>query len=263
MFTKEKIQLVYQGEIIGKEVIFLESTTSTNDTAIETGRQRENPEGIVVVADTQTHGKGRMGRTWISPPGVNLYFTVLLKPPFLPQNASILTLVAAVAVASAIRENTKLPAEIKWPNDIMINGKKAGGILLDMKSGKDKINLIAVGVGLNVNMSLNEFPDEIRQSATSIKIETGSPVDRVELLAKILEELERCYKIILQGDKRALINEWIRLNSTLTKKVTVKSPDKIISGLAENINDNGELIIRLPDGKTETVNAGDVTIVKG
>ncbi|MBI5055698.1 MAG: biotin--[acetyl-CoA-carboxylase] ligase [Nitrospirae bacterium] len=262
MFTKEKIQLVYQGEIIGKEVIFLESTTSTNDTAIETGRQRENPEGIVVVADTQTHGKGRMGRTWISPPGVNLYFTVLLKPPFLPQNASILTLVAAVAVASAIRENTKLPAEIKWPNDIMINGKKAGGILLDMKSGKDKINLIAVGVGLNVNMSLNEFPDEIRQSATSIKIETGSPVDRVELLAKILEELERCYKIILQGDKRALINEWIRLNCTIGQKVKVQDQYRIMTGVAENINENGELVLRLSDGGVETLSAGDVTILK-
>ncbi|MBI5100123.1 MAG: biotin--[acetyl-CoA-carboxylase] ligase [Nitrospirae bacterium] len=263
MVTKEKFDTVFHGDIIGKEIIFLESTTSTNDVAMKTGRKRENPEGIVVIADSQTHGKGRLGREWVSPPGVNLYFTVLLRPPFPPGEASILTLTAAVAVVSAIRNYTGVNAGIKWPNDILVNGKKAGGILLEMKAAKNRINLLAAGIGLNVNMPLYELPEDITSLSTSLKMETGESVDRVRLFGKILAEIENTYKILLNGNKRALINEWIRLNSTLTKKVTVKSPDKIISGLAENINDNGELIIRLPDGKTETVNAGDVTIVKG
>jgi len=262
MFTKEKIDTVFQGEIIGRDIIFLESATSTNDVAIETGTRRENPEGLVVVADSQSHGKGRLGRKWISPPGVNLYFTVLLRPPFPPGEASVLTLTAAVAVVSAIRNYTGVNAGIKWPNDILLNGKKAGGILLEMKAADNRINLLAVGIGLNVNMSPDELPEDIKSLSTSIKIETGKSVDRGILLGKILAEIENTYKILLNGNKRALINEWIRLNSTLRNKVTVRNYERVISGIAENINDNGELVIRLPSGETETVSGGDVTVVK-
>jgi len=263
MFTKEKIDTLFHGDIIGKEIIFLETATSTNDVAIETGMRRENPEGLVIVADSQSHGKGRLGRKWISPPGVNLYFTVLLRPLFPPGEASILTLTAAVAVVSAIRNYTGVNAGIKWPNDILINGKKAGGVLLEMKAADNRINLLAVGIGLNVNMSPDELPEDIKSLSTSIKIETGEYVDRGKLLGKILAEIENTYKILLNGNKRALINEWIRLNFTLGNKVTVRNYERVISGIAENINDSGELVIRLPSGERETVSGGDVTIVKG
>jgi BirA family biotin operon repressor/biotin-[acetyl-CoA-carboxylase] ligase len=262
MFTKEKIDAIFQGAIIGKEIIFLETATSTNDVAMELAAQRENPEGIVVIADTQTKGRGRFGRTWISPPGVNFYSTVILRPSIPPHEAALITLMAAVAVVSAIREFTGLKAGIKWPNDILINGKKTGGILSEMKSASDRISYLAVGIGINVNMSLNDFPDDISALSTSLKIESGEIFDRVELLEKIFAELERAYKILLKGNKKALINDWIRLNCTLGSNVLVKNHDRIISGIAENINDNGELIIRLPSGETETVTAGDVTILK-
>ncbi len=268
----EELKSVFKGEIIGREIIFFKSTTSTNDRAMEIGQQRENPEGIVVIADAQKHGKGRLGRRWISPPDVNLYFTVLLRPPFLPKEASILTLMAAVAVVSAIREYVGLNAGIKWPNDILVNGKKVSGILMEMKSDMDRINLVAIGIGVNVNMSLNVLTKDIKPLTTSLKEESGNYINRVKLLRKILAELEHSYKILLNGNKRALINEWLRLDSTIGNKVMVQrvapfgqnrmDRDNVISGVAEGIDDDGQLIVRVASGALKKVNSGEVTILK-
>jgi BirA family biotin operon repressor/biotin-[acetyl-CoA-carboxylase] ligase len=262
MLTEDNLKDIFKGEIIGKEIIFLRSTTSTNDIAIEIGQQREDIDGIVIITDEQTGGRGRFGRCWISPPGVNLYFTVLLKPPSPPAEASVLTLAAPVAVVSAIRTYTGLQAEIKWPNDILINKKKTGGILMEMKSRKGRISLIAAGIGVNVNMPLDAMTDDIRQHATSLKIESRKHVDRVELLRLILSELEKAYKILLNGNKRALINEWLRLNSTIGNKIKIQMEQRILSGFAEGITEMGELILRLPSGGAETINAGEVTVLK-
>ena len=258
----EKSGSIFQGGIIGREIIFFESVPSTNDKALEIGRQKEDPEGIVVIADSQTHGKGRLGRRWISPPGVNLYFTVLLKPPFSPKESFILVLAAAVAAATAIREYTGLDARIKWPNDILINNRKSCGILTEMKSGKDRINLMAVGIGINVNMLPDAFTDDIKPFTTSLKIESGSSFDRDKLLGKILAELGNAYKNLLTGNKRALINEWLRLNCTIGNEISVQSRTGIISGIAAGINDNGELLVRPSSGEIKRVSAGDVTILK-
>jgi BirA family biotin operon repressor/biotin-[acetyl-CoA-carboxylase] ligase len=259
--TQETIKDVYKGSIIGSEIIYFDSIASTNAAALETGGQREKPEGIVVVADSQTQGKGRLGRHWVSPAGVNLYFTVLFSPPLSPNEASIITLAAPVSVAAAVRKHTGLPAEIKWPNDILIRGKKAGGILIEMKLNGNK-QLLAVGIGLNVNMTIDTLPPEIRELSTSLSTEKGEPIDRLKLLRETLAELERCYKILLNRDKRALINEWLSLNCTIGKKVSVRGLNSIISGTADSINDKGELLVRLPSGHIETVRAGDVTILK-
>jgi BirA family biotin operon repressor/biotin-[acetyl-CoA-carboxylase] ligase len=261
MFIKETIKDVYKGDIVGSEIIFFESIASTNAAAFEIGAQRARPEGIVVVADSQTQGKGRLGRQWISPAGVNLYFTVLFSPPLSPDEASIITLAAPVSVAAAVRKHTGLHAEIKWPNDILIKGKKAGGILIEMKFKGNK-QLLAVGIGLNVNMTVDALPPEIRYLSTSLSKEKGEPVDRSALLKETLAELEQSYKILLHRNKRALIKAWLGLNCTIGKKVSVRGPDSIISGTADSINDRGELLVRLPSGKIETVRAGDVTILK-
>jgi BirA family biotin operon repressor/biotin-[acetyl-CoA-carboxylase] ligase len=262
MFIKEKIENIFKGDIIGKEIIFFESIASTNDKAMETGMQREDPEGTVIIADTQTHGRGRFGRNWTSPPGVNLYFTVILKPPLPPAETQMITLATATAVASAIREHTGLDTGIKWPNDILVNGRKTGGILTEMRSHGNSISLLTVGIGVNVNMPLSSLPEDIRHLSTSLKTEKGGPVDREKLLKKILAELERAYKNLLNGNKRALINEWLGLNSIIGNNVRVQMQDRVISGTAEGISDMGELVIRLPSGKTETVSAGEVTILK-
>ncbi|MBI5664696.1 MAG: biotin--[acetyl-CoA-carboxylase] ligase [Nitrospirae bacterium] len=262
MFTKEETACVFKGDIIGREIIYLESSASTNDSAFEIGRERTGPDGIVVVAEMQTKGRGRLGRNWVSPAGVNLYFTVLLSPPFPPEEASLMTLAAPVAIASAVIKYTGLAAQIKWPNDIMINGKKTGGVLIEMKSGKAASHLLAVGIGINVNMSPDVLPSEIRPLATSLKMEKGESISRSELLGAILADLEHTYKNLLNGNKRALINEWLRLNCTIGKRVSVRDHARTITGTADSINERGELIVKLFTGETETVRAGDVTILK-
>jgi BirA family biotin operon repressor/biotin-[acetyl-CoA-carboxylase] ligase len=263
MLTKEEIASVFKCDIVGRDIIYLESAASTNDSAFEIGRNRPDPEGIVVVAEMQTKGRGRLGRSWISPAGVNLYFTVLLTPSFTPEQASILTLAVPVAIASAIRTLNGLPAQIKWPNDIIVNGKKAGGVLIEMKAGKTTSQrLLAIGIGINVNMSPDALPSEIRPLSTSLKMEKGESVSRSELLGGILSGLEHAYKNLLNGNKRDLINEWLRLNCTIGRRVSVRNQDRTISGIADGVNERGELAVRLSSGETEIVRAGDVTILK-
>lgn len=275
--TKEEIRAVFKGDIIGREIIFYEVTTSTNEKAMEIGQLRqsvtsrlyrdepqqwkERLDGTVIIADAQEQGRGRFGRDWVSPPRVNLYFTVLLEPLFPPKEASILTLMAAVAVVSAIREHVSLNAVIKWPNDILIGNKKVGGILTEMKSDIDRINFVAVGIGVNVNMPLSMLPKNVRPLATSLEEEKGKPVNRVKLLGVILAKLEYWYKTLLRGKRKALLNKWLHLNSTIGNKVRVKTQDRIISGTAEGISDNGELIVRLFSGAVEKLYAGEVTIL--
>jgi BirA family biotin operon repressor/biotin-[acetyl-CoA-carboxylase] ligase len=217
---------------------------------------------MVVIADEQKSGRGRFGRLWISPPGVNLYFSVILSPPFHLEDSPLLTLAAAAAVASAVREQSGMNAEIKWPNDILINGKKTGGILVEMKSRGSSTHHIILGVGLNVNMQKVDLPEDLKDISTSLTIEKGTDIDRCSLLNEILLNLEKRYKTLLQGEKRALINEWLQLNCTTGNRVSVRNQDRTIAGMAEGINDDGELLVRLSDGELETVHAGDVTIEK-
>lgn len=257
---KEEISAIFKGDIIGREIIFYDVTTSTNDRVMEIGQG--GTDGTVVIADAQEHGRGRFGRDWVSPPRVNLYFTVLLKPLLSPKEATIITLMTAVAVVLAIRENVGLNAVIKWPNDILIRDKKVGGILTEMKSDTDRINFVAVGIGVNVNMSLSMLPRSIRPFATSLKKEKGEPINRVELLGMILTKLEYWYKTLLAVKRKALLNEWLHLDATIGNKVRIKTRDRVISGIAEGISHDGDLIVRLFSGAIEKVCAGEITILK-
>jgi BirA family biotin operon repressor/biotin-[acetyl-CoA-carboxylase] ligase len=262
MFAGEEASFQFSGEYIGRETVFFDSLPSTNDMAFELAGQRADPDGLVVVADAQTRGKGRQGRSWISPPGVNLYCTILLRPPLSPDKISIFSLAAPSAAVTAIRTLTGLPAVIKWPNDIQISGRKTGGILIEIKLSGNAWS-VAVGTGINVNMPLDALPPEIRPLSTSLKTEKGEPVQRGRLLEEVLREMDKSYKFLLNGNKRAIIQEWIRLNSTIGRKVSVKTPGKVITGLACDINERGELLVRLSSGEIETVRAGDVTLLKG
>ncbi len=262
MLDQETVRNIFKGEFIGKEIYFLESTESTNDKALEIGKKREDSEGIVVVADSQTKGKGRLGRHWISPPGVNLYFSVILKPDIPPIEAPLITLAVAVAVSSVLRTWKGVPADIKWPNDIMIKGKKVGGILTEMRTSGNEIDLVVIGIGLNVNMPIGDLPEDIRSATTTLEIEKDAPSDRAGLLRGLLAGLDNAYKNLLNGNKRALINGWLSLNCTIGNRVIVRDSNRTITGIAENIGQNGELIVKLESGGTEVVNAGDVTILK-
>jgi BirA family biotin operon repressor/biotin-[acetyl-CoA-carboxylase] ligase len=271
---RELVSVFREG--VFKRVIFYESTTSTNDRAMEIGDRERDADGIVVVADTQTHGRGRHGRSWISPPGSNLYFTVLLRPPFPPDRASLFIVMTAVAMTSALRKYTGLDVRIKWPNDMLINGRKVGGILMEMRSDRDRINFVVMGIGINVNLAPDIPQEQMLLPATSLKEECGRDLNRSELLREALSELGYRYKLLLKGDKETLINEWLELDSTIGKRVRIqnmafsatqgsseKVRDGVILGIAEGIDGCGRLILRLASGRIETISAGDVTILKG
>jgi BirA family biotin operon repressor/biotin-[acetyl-CoA-carboxylase] ligase len=271
---KEMFESAYRGEVIATEIHYHSLVTSTNEEALRIGRMRKDPEGIVVIADSQSHGRGRLGRKWISPPGVNLYLTALLRPPFEEKDAPLLVLMAAVAVVTAIRRHTGLKAEIKWPNDILVNGKKTGGILLETQSSQGGRPLIAVGIGINVNMPLHMLPHDMRAGVTSIREEGGRDIVRMGLLREVLALIEEWYKVLLHGDRTVLLREWSRLDATAGRMITLKMTPSVaagdgessitgcITGMAEGIDSEGRLLIRGPSGKMVRMSAGDVTILK-
>lgn len=247
-------------KVLGSEIQLLNETPSTNTRAMEMA-QAGAGEGIVVIAETQTAGRGRLGREWASPPG-NIYMSVVLRPQLPPYKAPLVTLAAAVAVASAIRKGVDVIAEIKWPNDIFVRGRKIGGILTEMSAEPDRVKHIILGVGINVNMDTAKLPRGIRNLATSLSKEAGRKIDRSLLVAYVLNELERWYHV-LQRDEALVLKEWEGLNMTIGRRVAVSGPFGRLEGMAEGIDHEGRLILRLDDNTLRTVAAGDVTILKG
>jgi len=256
----------FEGRIIGSEILVLKETGSTNDDVLGMEKGRE---GLVIIADSQTLGRGRHGRRWLSPPGVNLYFTVLLRPPLAPEETTILPLLASVAVVDGIRACTGIHASIKWPNDIMIGDKKVGGILMEARTKGRMIELVALGIGINVNMRPEMFDRDITASATSLREVIGQDIHRVRLLKEILEHLDYWYNGLLEGNRALIIEEWRRRDSTIGNEVLVEvlgphgTPRERFRGIAEDINDKGFLIIRLSSGGIKRVSSGDVTILRG
>jgi BirA family biotin operon repressor/biotin-[acetyl-CoA-carboxylase] ligase len=213
-----------------------------------------------VIAETQTGGKGRLGRKWISPKG-NLYLSVILRPNIPTYKAPLITLMGAVAVASAIRRTCGVQAAIKWPNDILISGKKVAGLLTEMSAEPDRIKHIALGIGVDVNMALGELPLDIRALTTTLAAQAGRKIDRTALLRQILIDLEHWYRVFLHNDADVL-REWEELNMTIGKRVAVSGLGETLEGLAQGIDSEGRLIIKFNDGSVKTVAAGDVTILK-
>jgi BirA family biotin operon repressor/biotin-[acetyl-CoA-carboxylase] ligase len=244
---------------IGKKIQFLSEVASTNTLAMEMAADG-TPEGTVVIAETQTGGKGRLGRKWISPKG-NLYLSAVLRPNIPMHKAPLITLTGAVAVASAIRTTCGLAAGIKWPNDILISGKKVSGLLTEMSAEQDSIRHIVLGIGVDVNMKMGELPPEVRSLTTTLAAEAGVQINRLVLLQQVLRDLERWYQKFLSNDADVL-EEWKRLNVTVGNRITVSGAGEALGGLAQGVDRDGRLIVRLDDGTIRTVAAGDVTIVK-
>ena len=246
-------------KVIGRTVRYHAEVPSTNTLAMELAQQGA-AEGTVVVAEQQTGGKGRLGRTWISPSG-NLYLSAILRPAIAVQKAPLVTLMGAVAVAFAVRERQGLSAGIKWPNDIMIAGRKFCGLLTEMSSEPDRIRHIVLGIGVNVNRDLHELPPEVRRRSTSLAEESGGPVDRTRLLGDVLEQLERWYDLFLRREG-SVIDAWRELNVTTGQSVTVSGREGTVEGMALDVDREGRLIIQRSDGTMHTVASGDVTISK-
>jgi BirA family biotin operon repressor/biotin-[acetyl-CoA-carboxylase] ligase len=235
-------------------------TGSTNAVAARLGEEGA-AEGTVVLAESQSLGKGRLGRVWTSPPGVNLYSSLLLRPPIIPVDAPQLTFLSAVAVARTIRACTLLTPVIKWPNDILVNGNKVAGLLNEMTAETDRVTTVVLGVGINLNMAREQFPAELRHPASSLFLEGGERVDRITFTRSLLEELDGLYDRYLSGGYGAIREEWLSLCGVIERRVRVDDGGAAPrEGVALGIDESGALLLRRDDGRVEPVCSGDVTL---
>jgi BirA family biotin operon repressor/biotin-[acetyl-CoA-carboxylase] ligase len=240
-------------KFIGQNLLYFASVTSTNDIARQQAL-RKSPEGTAVFADRQTSGRGRLKREWVSPEG-NIAVSVVLYPD--RKYLHFLTMLAALAVQRSIEKTVGAQCQLKWPNDVLINGKKVCGILLESKATADSVEYAIIGIGINVNMQMADYP-EIAAIATSLAAEMGREVSRRELLRNLFVEMEKLYLSLQAGE--SLLAEWRAQLMTIGKKVHVRSGDEVFDGFAEAVADDGSLLLRCADGKLLEFNAGDVTL---
>lgn len=258
LMTEAEIKSLMHTEWVAKEVLYFDTIDSTNTKAQELA-EKGYPSGTLVVADKQESGKGRRGRSWVSPSGTGIFMTLMIKPDINPNNASMLTLVAALAVAKAITSVTGEEALIKWPNDIVVNGKKVCGILTEMNAQFDYINHIVVGIGINVH---NEsFPEEISQMASSLMIEAGGKrFHRAQIIAETMSYFEQYYDTFLKTqDLSALVREYDELLVNRNKSVRVLDPKEPFDGKAMGITPKGELIVDTWESR-KLVSSGEVSV---
>ncbi|EEF60181.1 biotin--[acetyl-CoA-carboxylase] ligase [Pedosphaera parvula] len=248
-------------EVIGRDIRVFEETTSTNDVVERLARDGVK-EGVVVFAESQTKGRGRLGRIWMSPARQGLWFSILLRPQLRPTSVTQLTIAAATALFRAIRSQTGVRPEIKWPNDILIDGKKVAGILTELSAELDKVKYIILGVGVDVNLSAADFPPELRKIATSLKVESGQRINRAELAVRILQEMDRDYERVCSGQFESVAGEWAEHCSTIGRNVTIHVGDRKIQGCAESLDTDGALLVRTQHGHLERIIGGDVKLEK-
>ena len=257
LMNKVELESIRNTTWAGQEIYYYDVTDSTNIRAKELAEEG-HPSGTLVVADRQEAGRGRRGRSWDSPSGTGIFMTLLLKPEMNPNHASMLTLVAAMAVARAISKCAGTEALIKWPNDIVIGGKKICGILTEMSAQFDFINHIVIGIGINVH---NEhFPEEIAETAGSIFLQTGKRIRRAELIEQILEQFEHYYAIFMETeDLSGLVKEYNSILVNMNKSVRVLDPKEPFEGKAMGITKKGELIVDTWESR-KMVSSGEVSV---
>ncbi|MBP3926661.1 MAG: biotin--[acetyl-CoA-carboxylase] ligase [Clostridium sp.] len=245
-------------EWAGSDVLYFDETDSTN-TEIKKAAEKGALHGTLAVADYQFMGKGRRGRSWTSPHGVGIWMSILLRPQLHPSCASMLTLVSALAVADGIEEVCGLDTKIKWPNDIVVNGKKVCGILTEMSTELECINYVVVGIGINANTL--EFPEDIKAVATSLLLETGVRVNRSRLIGAVMKAMEKYYALFLEHqDMSGLLKVYNEKLANKDNVVRVLAPGNEYTGTAEGINAAGELLVRMEDGELRTVISGEVSV---
>ncbi len=247
--------------VIGRDIQVFKETTSTND-IIEKMARDGLREGFVVFAESQTKGRGRLGRKWISPPGKGLWLSVLLRPALRPQETTQLTIASATALLRSIIQVTGLQPQIKWPNDLLIGDRKVAGILTELSAEPDRVHHVTLGIGVDVNMKESEWPLELRSVATSLRMVAGCEISRVELAAALLENLDRDYARICRGGFGEVADEWEEHCATLGREVTVQMGHRTIQGRAESLDDDGALLVRTEHGLLERVMGGDLTLKK-
>jgi len=245
---------------IGHRIVHYFRTDSTNNVALELAAQGAE-HGTVVVAEEQTAGRGRLGRDWYSEKSSGIYASIILRPPLAPAAASVLTLLAGVAVHQAVRSTTGLPVDIRWPNDLLINGKKVCGILTEMSAELDRLHAVVLGIGLNVNH--REMPANLKQIATSLRMEGRKIYSRAQILAALLKELEKKYRLLLDAGSAAIAQAWAAASSYAEgKRVRVLSGSDEFAATTAGLEPNGALRIRREDGREESLVSGEITEVK-
>jgi len=253
----EAIQSGLACQLVGSRIIWLDEADSTNLQACRLGDEGAD-DGLVVIADRQSSGKGRMGRQWESPGGVNLYASILLRPPVLPFEAPKLTFLSAVAVCRAIKNCTGLQPTVKWPNDILLNGAKVAGLLNEMSSETDQVHYVVLGIGVNLNMRAEQFPDDLRYPATSLAIASGKAVSRLAFTRSLLQELDALYQVYLEEGSAPIFTAWTELCELTGKRVQVDCNNLLIEGKMVGLGGDGALLVRTSAGKIESIYAGDV-----
>ena len=246
-------------EFMGRRIYYFAQVPSTNAVARELVPAGA-PDGALAVAEEQTGGRGRLGRGWFSPPGKGVWCSLILYPPVNPAAAPPLTMLTAVAVARAVRRVAGLTPGIKWPNDLLLGGKKFCGILTEMSAEMERINYIIIGAGINVNLNQEDFPGEIANVATSLKAYAGRTVSRVELLQAYLQEMEVLYRIWLKEGFAPVLKLWKELCVTLQRPVRVSGLKESVEGWAEDVDEEGSLILRLADQTIRRLTAGEVSL---
>ncbi|MFD0768511.1 biotin--[acetyl-CoA-carboxylase] ligase [Bacillus sp. CGMCC 1.60114] len=257
--TANEIQLGLQTEFLGRTVYFEESVTSTQQIAARLAYEGA-AEGTVVVAEEQTAGRGRLSRKWYSPKGTGIWMSIILRPTVPIHQAPQLTLLAAVSVAQAIEKCTNLSVGIKWPNDILINGKKVVGILTEMQADPDKINAVIIGIGINVNQKQEHFAEEIQHIATSLAIEAEKTIVRAELMQQIFLQMEKLYKEYLDRGFSVIKLLWESYAVSIGKEITARTMTNTITGIAKGITADGVLILEDHEGVVHHIHSADIEI---
>ncbi|WP_052339617.1 biotin--[acetyl-CoA-carboxylase] ligase [Gorillibacterium massiliense] len=242
---------------LGHPLLVLEETSSTQDAAREWA-ERGAPHGALVVADAQTAGRGRMGRSWHSPAGKGIYMSLVLRPDIPMQHTPQMTLLAAVALCRTFRREASVDASIKWPNDILINGRKVSGILMESSAEDERLSYIIAGFGISVNLQKEDYPDHLHDVATSLFIESGQPIQREDLIASFLQEYEKWFSVYMAEGFAPILSLWEALSSTLGRVITAYTPKGPQKGTALRLHESGALTIRTENGQEMNVFSGDI-----
>lgn len=261
--SAETIRAALRSECLGRQVLYQDRMDSTNSTAASLARKGA-ADGFLVIADEQTAGRGRLGRPWVAPRGGALLFSLVLRPHdsplhkcprgLDPRRAQALTMVCSLGVRQAILETTGLAAQLKWPNDILLDGRKAGGILCELGLDGPRLAYAVVGIGLNVDMDARALPAEYR--ATSLSNELGRHVPRLRLLCAALLYIEQRYRSLLAG--APVVEEWAAALQTIGQRVELSTAEGMLEGIAEGVDADGALLLRLDSGQVRPVLVGDI-----
>lgn len=245
---------------IVRKIYTFDQIDSTNEYAKYLA-QKGAEEGTLVISDRQVKGKGRLGRTWESPAGKGLWFSIVLRPGMAPHKAGLISLLVAVSVAQAIEELLGLRPALKWPNDVLLDSQKFCGILVESEIGANKeLSFLVVGIGINVNQSADDFPDEIRTKAISLKLVWHSEIDRIEVLKSSLYKVGQNYLRFLNGQHAFVRAEWLKRCPAVGGKIVVKQNGNEYAGIFESIDESGQLLLRCPGGSLLKIHSGEVML---